>query len=207
MGKWWRYKVPGFTLIELSIVMIIVGIITAAVFKGQDLIESARLKATAEEFHRTVLAYHLYRDAFGHIPGNDPHAQERFGHGVANGDGNGLIQADEQNQFWVHLAKFNGLTLPQAPLSKIGGIFSVQSRGGLQGGGNWLVLSASPGTLNSALTPKQAMGLKAKMGESQVQEGKLTIMDGADAQAGDCIHNGAYNLTHNKVACIALMAF
>lgn len=207
MEKIWRKKMPGFTLIELSIVMIIVGIITAAVFKGQELIESARLNATAGEFHRYALAYHLYRDAFGHVPGNDPHAQERFGRGVANGDGQGLIRVDEQDQFWIHLSKYNGLTPAHAPQSKIGGFFSVCGNGHPELPGNWLILSGQKGTFQSTLTPKQAMGLKVKMGELEPHEGKVIILDGEGGRKGDCIHQGTYNLSHNKVACVAAMVF
>ncbi len=188
--------------------MIIVGIITAAIFKGQDLIESARLKATVEDFHRYALAYHLYRDAFGYIPGNDPHAQERFGQGVINGEGQGIIRPQEQDQFWVHLSKYNGLSPSYAPQSRIGGVFSVQGndgRGELVG--NWLVLSAQKGTLRSILTPRQAMGLKTKMGEAHPQEGKLKIMDGEEVRRGQCILHGSYNLTHDKISCVAVMAF
>jgi prepilin-type N-terminal cleavage/methylation domain-containing protein len=207
MRQFWLKKLPGFTLIELSIVMIIVGIITAAVFKGQDLLESARLKATAEEFYRYRLACHLYVEAFGYLPGNDPQAHDRFGVGVVSGSGQGIIQGHEQDQFWVHLSKFNDLAPGSAPQSKIGGVFSVianNRRGDLIG--NWLILSAQKGTMLSILTPRQAMTLKSKMGEARPVDGKLRILEGEDARGGDCVSEGHYNLSHNRVVCVAVMA-
>ena len=95
MKKIFSHRLRAFSLIEVSIVLIIIGLITTAVFKGQDLIESARAQVTLEELQRFKLAVLSYRDQYGQWPGNDTKAPLRFGTSVTRGDGHGLIHGAE----------------------------------------------------------------------------------------------------------------
>ena len=61
----------GFTLIELSIVLIIIGIILAAVLKGQDLVTNARAKQFVSNLNAWQIALNIYLDRKGHYPGNN----------------------------------------------------------------------------------------------------------------------------------------
>lgn len=192
----------GFTLIELSIVMIIIGLITGAIFKAQDLLESARIRATLDEVSRIRIALQSYRDAYGFWPGNDPEAADRLGGNAANGSGSGLIQPNEKSQVWIHLAKAGYLSTEAPPSAKIGGTFSAQGSplAGLTG--NWIILSNPEGNqFKPALTPQQALALKQKSGDS------VRILDGDGAQAGACIQNGQINLENKSICCIAASQF
>jgi prepilin-type N-terminal cleavage/methylation domain-containing protein len=60
----------GFTLIELAIVVVIIGIILGAVFKGQDLIESARHDKLAAEIRQWENLTWVYMDRRGMFPGD-----------------------------------------------------------------------------------------------------------------------------------------
>lgn len=198
-----RYKhlpkhLPGFSLIELALVLIVVGILAGALFKGQDILEAAKIRATLNEIDRIRTAAALYHDTSGQWPGNDPNARDRFGQDVNNGQGNGVISGDETRQFWVHLAKAGHLSDEIAPSSKLGGKFTVE--GDLTSRKNFLVLS---GPENSGLlTPKQAAALKTKAGESDPSAGLLHITEGVGAPPNSCINGGVFNLATKAPTCI-----
>ncbi len=59
----------GFTLVELSIVLIVIGLLLAAVMKGQDLILSAKVKKTLRQAQQAVTAGRLFYDYTGKYPG------------------------------------------------------------------------------------------------------------------------------------------
>lgn len=205
-----RKKLPGFSLIELAIVLIIVGLIAGGIFKGQDLLESAKIRSVLSDIQRYRTAVSLYHDAFGYYPGDDPQAQTRFGGDVSNGNGDGLINNNEINSFWTHLAKAGHVQTSEPPSTKLGGKVSVKAnpRDGLAG--NWFVLGSNSenGSEGPLFTPKQASLIKSKADDGAPNEGVIRIVDGKGAQQGQCIKNdGHYNLQNSNPACTLLIKF
>lgn len=193
-----KFSLPGFSLIEIALVLIVIGVLAGAIFKGQDVLEAARIRAVLNEIDRIRLATALYQDTFGQWPGNDPLAKERFGGDVTNGQGNGVISGDEANQFWIHLARAGHLSDSSAPPSRLGGNFTVE--GDLILRKNFLVLS---GPENSGLlTPKQAASLKTKAGENNPSFGLLHVTEGAGTAPGNCVNEGVFNLATKAPTCI-----
>lgn len=84
----------GFTLVELAIVMVIIGLLTGAVLKGQAMIEDARIKRVINDINGISAAYFTYLDRYNALPGDDPNANGRWTN-VANGNGSGLIGGTE----------------------------------------------------------------------------------------------------------------
>ena len=83
----------GFTIIELAIVMVIIGIIIGMIVKGQALIDNARTKriyALKQEISEAIYAYY---EQYSYYPGDDPNAFNRWPvvTAAANGNGNGMI--------------------------------------------------------------------------------------------------------------------
>ena len=64
-------KQGGFTLVEIAIVLVIVGLLLAGVLKGQELIENSRIKAIANEMKSVQAAYNGYIDRYKAIPGDE----------------------------------------------------------------------------------------------------------------------------------------
>ncbi|MDQ7039210.1 MAG: prepilin-type N-terminal cleavage/methylation domain-containing protein [Aquificota bacterium] len=70
----------GFTLIELAIVLVIIGIIIGMVLKGQDLIQNARMKKLVNEARKWEVGLWTCFDRTGKFPGDT--------------DGDGVIESD-----------------------------------------------------------------------------------------------------------------
>lgn len=146
----------GFTLVEIAIVLVIIGLLLGGVLKGQELINQAKIKNIANDLNGVSAAIYAYQDRYKRLPGDDP-GQVRWSVGgsaltvAANqGDGDNTIEGtyssttdtDETRKFWLNLrlAGFvagatdtiaNGST---QPLNSAGGIVGVQNGGfGLSG--------------------------------------------------------------------------
>jgi len=61
----------GFTLVEIAIVLVIVGLLLGGVLKGQELIEGAKVKNATNIFNSVSSAVYGYRDRYGRLPGDD----------------------------------------------------------------------------------------------------------------------------------------
>jgi prepilin-type N-terminal cleavage/methylation domain-containing protein len=92
-------KQKGFTLVEIAIVLVIVGLLIGGVLKGQEMITNAKLKRIESDNAGMAAAMFSYQDRYLQLPGDDRDAGARFtiyseagGLGVkANGDGDGVI--------------------------------------------------------------------------------------------------------------------
>jgi prepilin-type N-terminal cleavage/methylation domain-containing protein len=64
----------GFTLVEIAIVLVIIGLLLGGVLKGQALIDSAKVKGLANDFNAISTMLNGYQDRFRALPGDDPAA-------------------------------------------------------------------------------------------------------------------------------------
>jgi prepilin-type N-terminal cleavage/methylation domain-containing protein len=120
----------GFSLVELSIVLVILGLLVGGVLSGQSLIRAAELRAASAEYSRYVAAAQSFRDKYFALPGDMPNATQFWGllvvgsgctsnsglstasaPGACDGNGDGIMlgnvaasQTGERFQFWRHLA-------------------------------------------------------------------------------------------------------
>ncbi|MBN8543813.1 MAG: prepilin-type N-terminal cleavage/methylation domain-containing protein [Alphaproteobacteria bacterium] len=148
----------AFSLVELSIVLVILGLLTGGILAGQSLIRASELRAVTAEYQRYAAAVNTFRDKYFALPGDMANAQNFWGVAHAtpatcvttvgtgtqtcNGDGNGRIDISagsrEPFRAWQHLANagliegtYTGtVTLPTWPSSKI-------SNNSTWGMGNW----------------------------------------------------------------------
>lgn len=70
---------PGFTLIELSIVLVIIGLLVGSVLVGQELIEAAEFRKIVRDIERYETAVYAFRDKYNCLPGDCPNATTFFG--------------------------------------------------------------------------------------------------------------------------------
>ena len=80
----------GFTLVEIAIVLVIIGLLLGGVLKGQELITNSKIKAVTSDLEGISAAYYAYQDRTGRIPGWD-------------GNNNGEI--NDIGAFWTDLRR------------------------------------------------------------------------------------------------------
>ncbi len=106
----------GFTLIEIAIVLVIVGLLLGGVLKGQELITSARVRNLISAQDGVKAAFFGFQDRFRGLPGDYLLARQNInGVGTAcgtsgNGNGNGQIESTESVLAWEHLSKAGFIT-------------------------------------------------------------------------------------------------
>lgn len=135
-----QLKQIGFTLIELSIVLVIIGLLMGGVLKGQELINSAKVKNMANDFRSLQTQIYTYQDKFKALPGDDRAAKDHVGSAATDGDGDGVIEgaynasSGETFQFWqqIRLAQLATGSLDVAaanylPVNAEGGRVGIQS--------------------------------------------------------------------------------
>ncbi|MBS3936381.1 MAG: prepilin-type N-terminal cleavage/methylation domain-containing protein [Sulfuritalea sp.] len=104
----------GFTLVEIAIVLVIIGLLLGGVLKGQELINSAKVKNFANDIRNISTFIYAYQDRFRALPGDDPRANTNFtggqlgpaatiGNARINGAWNSAAIADETALFWQHV--------------------------------------------------------------------------------------------------------
>lgn len=107
----------GFTLIEIAIVLVIIGLLLGGVLKGQELVNSAKVKNLAGDLRAIPLFIYGYQDKFKSLPGDDGKTATHLTGGTpASGPGthtlgNGIIEGnwdadDTKNEnvlFWQHI--------------------------------------------------------------------------------------------------------
>jgi prepilin-type N-terminal cleavage/methylation domain-containing protein len=95
-----RKSEQGFTLVELAIVMIIIGLLIAGILKGQELIANAQVTSTIAQTKGIDAALGTFRDTYGTLPGDLANAQQRLPNctaacnGPAAALGNGRVDSD-----------------------------------------------------------------------------------------------------------------
>jgi len=105
-------KQAGFTLIEIAIVLVIIGLLLGGVLKGQELITSARVRNLISEQDGVKAAYFGFLDRYRSPPGDYSLALTNIAGVTVNGNGNGQIQSvlgggtiDEHIAVWEHLSR------------------------------------------------------------------------------------------------------
>ena len=139
-----KYRQSGFTLVEIAIVLVIIGLLIGGVLKGRELITNAKIKRVENDYNGISASIYAYQDRYGVLPGDDPAASTRFAGtwgATDDGDGDGDIEGgwdattnnSESRMMWKHLRGAGLVAGPvdntdlsyQQPTSSFGGIVGV----------------------------------------------------------------------------------
>src|SRR5258708_14292872 len=137
-----KNRQQGFTLVEIAIVLVIIGLLLGGILKGQEMITQAKIKNVVADFSGVSAAYHGYQDRYRAIPGDDPNAATRWagppaatpgnGNGVVAGLYNSPTATDESRLWWDHLrrAGFVSGSGTTQPFNAVTGMIGVQTGDG-----------------------------------------------------------------------------
>ena len=103
-----RYS--GFTLIELSIVLVIIGLVAGGVMVGSTLVHQAELRATAAQVEMMITSHNTFRLKYNGLPGDIVNGTSFFS-GTANGNGDGHYYYGIPNQNQESFAAWQQLSL------------------------------------------------------------------------------------------------
>lgn len=186
-------KTSGFTLLELSIVIVIIGLIVAGISAGQSLVRQAGLRQISVEFDKLATAYNAFNMQYGYPPGDL--AGSNYWSSALDGDQDKDIEnASEQFQVWLHLSLAGvvegtftgtgntvsnfvpGTNVYAGPLSgsayHINYETAIHEKNGMNFSGSDNNRSATP-----ALTPAEAASIDTKIDVGAVTTGQIIGLD------------------------------
>jgi len=82
----------GFSLVELSIVLVILGLLTGGILAGQSLIRAAEMRSVNSEYSRYTASVHTFRDKYFGLPGDLRNATKFWGD-QTGGTAEGMVAA------------------------------------------------------------------------------------------------------------------
>lgn len=215
----------GFTLVELSIVIVIVGLIVAGITAGRSLVKQAQLRSVITEVTNYRIAYTTFRSQYNALAGDIMNAYNYWNASCAasaalcNGNGNRQIEwFSEGYSAWQHLAlaklipgNYTGQSVPQAqfgllgtglPIGKIKSTgYTFQYYAIFPGSGNHLLFgklrtTVAPYVTDArALSPSDAYNIDIKMDDG-LGGGQVRALKGHDGTGfNGTCHNGASSVS------------
>jgi prepilin-type N-terminal cleavage/methylation domain-containing protein len=165
----------GFSLLELSIVLVIIGLLAGGVMVGQDLVRQAELRAITQDFQKFLTAINAFKNKYSALPGDMANATAYWGKdnaactahtgtaavpGTCNGNGNSSISnspviggTGEMFQFWKQLSLAGLVEGTYTGIGQSGGVEATLP--GTNGpdskitGAGWAALTTN-GTINAS---------------------------------------------------------
>ena len=179
-------KQAGFTLIELAIVLVIIGLLLGGVLRGQELINSAKAKNITADLKNVQIFIYGYQDKFRAIPGDDANVATHINGGTPasspagtlnnaqiNGAWNSSTATDESFLFWQHVRLAGFATGPTAvadpaylPRNAESGRFGVQSLVGFN-----TIVDAAPMTGSYVTCTENVAGRLVKQIDANLDDG------------------------------------
>jgi len=219
-------KNKGFTLIELSIVLIIISLIVGGVVGGKSLIRSAEIGAVVSEANSFYAALNTFEDQYDALPGDMVNASD-YWPTLTDGDGNREIRDNERFYSWQQLglseilqATFTGD--PGGPVKAVlgsnvpasdmnGGGYSLRyifaatfgKIGNTIEFGSWTDLDP-PITSGAILSAKEGKLIDKKMDDGLADSGKVFGIDADNATGCSDAYSaasGTYQLSNAEITC------
>jgi len=204
-----RQRQMGFTLVEIAIVLVIIGLLLGGVLKGQELVNSAKVKNLANDFRNISTFVYAYQDKYRALPGDDSAATAHMGaaaavattpaaglaNGRVNGAWNSTTNTDETVLFWQHVRlaglatgtpNFGDLSLGDeyVPKNADGGRLGVT--------GEAVFTGATPWAANFYICSSNIQGRFARQLDTTIDDGNTTTGTMRVMCINECATSAAY---------------
>ena len=212
----------GFTLVEIAIVLVIIGLLLGGILKGQELINSAKVKNLANDFRVIPTYIYAYQDKFKALPGDDAQvvahigvvvppavqgATPPAGNGVINGNWNSATNTDESFLFWQHARLANLAAGPTdiadptyIPRNAVGGVIGISSATAAQ-----VQIAGMTGTYqvcSAGILGKFAKQLDIQMDDGNTATGSLRVVADGAAMGAAAVATAAIDDATNYTVCM-----
>lgn len=187
-------RTQGFTLVEIAIVLVIIGLLLGGILKGQEMITQAKIKNVIADMSGVSAAMYGYQDRYKALPGDDKLANRWAGvTPPATSAGNGIIEGKyidvataESMLFWDELrrAGFISGSGAENPFNAVSGKLGVQTGDGsgasplgvLSDGGTPATLFSSLMLCSANLPDKIAISVDSQMDDGIGNKGNVRAM-------------------------------
>lgn len=198
-------KQTGLTLLEITIVLVIISIVVGVVLKGTSLIQNSRTKSLITMKGDVQTAFNAFVDRYRALPGDYSMASGGFTCGATpcfNGNGNGRIESAESVAVWQHLSGFMTTAVPydsdppnaqNSMANPFGGVMKVEYvNGHILNFGNMI--------------PVEVLAeVDTKIDNNLPLTGKFKFSkyssDGNDPSLTACVLNDTWNIKGGEVNC------
>ena len=183
----------GFTLVEIAIVLVIIGLLLGGILKGQELINSAKAKSFAQDFRTIQTALYGFQDRYKALPGDFSGARltnaiagatattvtATENNGQINGVWDSTSPADESCVFWQHLRLAGFLAGPTVVNCAAGSDYLQKNAdSGRIGISTTMQIAGMTGSFNicsSGITGKLAKQLDTQLDDGTTNTGSVRI--------------------------------
>jgi|GEM_PF-2401437 prepilin-type N-terminal cleavage/methylation domain-containing protein len=175
--KYFPKKLPAFSLIEVSIALVVMGLIMGGALKGKQLLRTARLNHTVQQMQHLQSVIAEYHDAYQDYPGDQPLDQKKVWEDIYQYEGREVLKTD-------------------TPSAKVGGkIELVHDQEALPG--YWLKLTREGD--QGALTPSEARIFLSKNEEHSHDSGHVRVLNDGNNQ---CLNGNELDFKQKDRVCI-----
>ena len=229
-----KSRQAGFTLVEIAIVLVIICLLLGGVLKGQELINSAKVKNMATDFRNIPLFIYGYQDKYKSLPGDHATAATQIsgatnattptasggttcassvcrGNGVIDGVWNTTTVTDETALLWQHVRMAGLAAGPTStsdsgyfPTNADGGLIGIESGSAATGGAYITGLTPTYLVCSSGILGKYAKQLDTTLDDGNTATGSVRVVTTTHTRGGAALATSVVDDSSSFIVCMGL---